>query len=87
MTREEFQPQHNPIGPDPETEDLERGFQIEFISNKTVLAWVSAILGLGLLAVLVSFGLWAWLEERTPPSPQITSDERTPLDPHQPKRD
>ena len=83
MTHEEYQPQHDPHEPQPETEDLERGFQVEHISNKTVLAWISAILGLGLLAVVVSFALWAWLEERTPQSQRLTSDELEALDPHQ----
>jgi hypothetical protein len=83
MTHEEFQPQSDPAQSRPEADDLNRGFQVEFIPSKTVLAWVLALLGLGLVAVTVCFSLWAWLSERTPKPEPITSEQITPLDPHQ----
>ena len=80
---EDYQPQHHPRGEPPKTEEVERGFHIEVISNKTVFAWAAPILGLAVLAVVVSFGLWAWLDATSERAKPLTGDEATPLDPHQ----
>jgi hypothetical protein len=83
VTREEFRPQSDPKKPAPEADDVERGFQVEFISNKTVMAWALAILGLTVLAVGVAFGLWAWLDAKSPTPARADADQPDPLDPHQ----
>lgn len=83
MTKEEFQPQSDPTQTPPKTGDTERGIQVEFISNATVIAWAAALLSLALLAVGVSFGLWAWLDSRTPNSSLAITEDPNPLDPNQ----
>lgn len=79
----EFHPQSEPAKPPPDVADVERGFQVEHISNKTVIAWAFAILGLTVLAVAVSFGLWAWLNADTPEVQSTATDQPDALDPHQ----
>lgn len=80
---QEFHPQSEPAQPSPDAGAIERGFQIESISNKAVFAWAFALFALAVLAVAVSFGLWAWLHADAPETQLSATGQTEALDPHQ----